>query len=131
MLVLSLLRVNVALALVAGSIIGGLIGGLSFEETIASFTAGLGKGATIALSYALLGGFAVAISKTGIPQLLVSVMLRIVKKEGESYRAGLGKVLVVFSFDNGDIFTESYTYSNRFYPTTCSAHSTYIKCIED
>lgn len=95
MLVLSLLRVNVVLALVAGAIVGGFTGGLSFDETIASFTGGLGKGATIALSYALLGGFALAISKTGIPQLLVAAMLRIVKKEGEPDRTTLGKVLIV------------------------------------
>lgn len=95
MLTLSLLRVNVVLALVAGAIVGGFTGGLTFNETIASFTGGLGAGATIALSYALLGGFAVAISKTGIPQLLVAAMLRIVKKEGEPDRTALGKVLIV------------------------------------
>lgn len=95
MLALSLLRVNVVLALVAGAIVGGLTGGLSFESTITSFTGGLGAGATIALSYALLGGFAVAISQTGIPQLLVNAMLRIVKKDGEQDRTALGKVLIV------------------------------------
>jgi predicted histidine transporter YuiF (NhaC family) len=95
MLALSLLRVNVVLALVAGAIVGGFTGGLSLNETIVSFTGGLGAGATIALSYALLGGFAVAISKTGIPQLLVAAMLRVVKKEGEPDRTALGKVLIV------------------------------------
>lgn len=96
MLILSLMRVNVVLALVAGAIVGGVTGGLSLNETIVSFTGGLGEGATIAISYALLGGFAVAISKTGIPQLLVSAMLRFVQKEGGSDRAALGKVLLVF-----------------------------------
>lgn len=95
MLVLSLLRVNVVLALVAGAIVGGFTGGLSLNETITSFTGGLGAGATIALSYALLGGFAVAISKTGIPQLLVAAMLRIVKRDGEADRTTLGKVLII------------------------------------
>ncbi|MEK5068009.1 Na+/H+ antiporter family protein [Sporosarcina sp. FSL K6-1508] len=95
MLILSLLRVNVVLALATGAIVGGFTGGLSFDEIIESFTDGLGDGATIALSYALLGGFAVAISKTGIPQLLVAAMLRIVKKEGQADRAALGKVLIV------------------------------------
>ncbi|WP_342513686.1 Na+/H+ antiporter NhaC family protein [Sporosarcina sp. FSL K6-1522] len=107
MLVLSLLRVNVVLALVAGAIVGGLTGGLSLVETIDSFTNGLGKGATIALSYALLGGFAVAISKTGIPQLLVSAMLRIVKKDGETDRAGLGKVLIVLLLLTMAIFSQN------------------------
>ena len=44
MLVLSLLRVNVVLALVAGAIVGGLTGGLSLNETVVSFTGGLGEG---------------------------------------------------------------------------------------
>lgn len=96
MLILSLLRVNVVLALVIGAITGGLTGGLTMQETIASFTEGLGKGATIALSYAMLGGFAVAISKTGIPQLLVNAMLRLMKKDGEASRQTLVKVLIVF-----------------------------------
>ena len=65
MLILSLFRVNVVLAFVVGAIAGGLIGGLSFEATIDSFSGGLGEGANIALSYALLGGFAVAISQDG------------------------------------------------------------------
>ncbi len=95
MLVLSLLRVNVVLALVAGAIVGGLTGGLSLNETIVSFTGGLGEGASIAISYALLGGFAVAISKTGVPQLLVAALLRFVQKEGGNDRAALGKVLVI------------------------------------
>ncbi|QUW20378.1 Na+/H+ antiporter family protein [Sporosarcina sp. Marseille-Q4063] len=95
MLLLSLVRVNVVLALVMGAIAGGLTGGLSFDETIKSFSSGLGEGANIALSYALLGGFAVAISQTGIPQLLVNGMLKIVKKDGQADRTALGKVLVV------------------------------------
>ena len=107
MLVLSLLRVNVVLALVAGAITGGFIGGLSFEETIASFTGGLGAGAPIALSYALLGGFAVAISRTGIPQLLVNAMLRFVKKDGEKNRAALGKVLVILILLSMAIFSQN------------------------
>jgi putative amino acid transporter len=90
-----LVRVNVVLALVVGAIAGGLTGGLSFEATIDSFSSGLGAGANIALSYALLGGFAVAISQTGIPQLLVNGMLKIVKVDGEEDRVALGKVLVI------------------------------------
>ncbi|MHA6259188.1 Na+/H+ antiporter family protein [Sporosarcina sp. CAU 1771] len=107
MLILSLLRVNVVLALVAGAIIGGLVGGLSIDATITTFTGGLGDGATIALSYALLGGFAVAISKTGIPQLLVNVMLKIVKKDGQKDRTALGKVLIIFVLLSMAIFSQN------------------------
>lgn len=95
MLLLSLFRVNVVLALVVGAIAGGLTGGLTVENTIKAFSDGLGAGANIALSYALLGGFAVAISQTGIPQLFVNGMLKIIKKDGEEERTALGRVLIV------------------------------------
>lgn len=95
MLILSLLRVNVVLALTVGAGIGGVFGGLTINETITSFTSGLGNGATIALSYAMLGGFAVAISKTGIPELLVNGMLNLMKKDEKADRKALVKVLVI------------------------------------
>lgn len=94
MLVLSLLRINVVFSLIIGALVGGLTAGLTVTETIDAFTSGLGAGATIALSYGLLGGFAVAISKTGIPELLVGAILKLVKREGDSQKTGLAKVLV-------------------------------------
>ncbi|MEI4771091.1 Na+/H+ antiporter NhaC family protein [Psychrobacillus sp. FJAT-51614] len=94
MLILSLLRINVVFSLIIGALIGGLTAGLSVAETIEAFTGGLGAGATIALSYALLGGFAIAISRTGIPELLVGVILKLVKRKGDSQKVGLAKVLV-------------------------------------
>lgn len=94
MLVLSLLRINVVFSLIIGALVGGLTAGLSVAETIKAFTDGLGAGATIALSYGLLGGFAVAISKTGIPELLVAAILKLVRREGDSQKAGLAKTLI-------------------------------------
>ena len=94
MLVLSLLRINVVFSLIMGALVGGLTAGLGVSGTIEAFTGGLGAGATIALSYGLLGGFAVAISKTGIPDLLVVAILKLVKREGDSQKAGLVKALV-------------------------------------
>lgn len=94
MLVLSLLRINVVFSLIIGALVGGLTAGLSVAETIDAFTGGLGAGATIALSYALLGGFAIAISKTGIPELLVLAILKLVKSKGDSNKVGLVKALV-------------------------------------
>lgn len=107
MLVLSLLRVNVVFALLIGALAGGLSGGLSFMDTVASFTDGLGAGATIALSYAMLGGFAVAISRTGIPELLVKGVLKIVNREGEATRANLAKVLIVLALLAMAIFSQN------------------------
>ncbi|MEQ6856420.1 Na+/H+ antiporter NhaC family protein [Lysinibacillus capsici] len=94
MLILSLLRINVVLSLVLGAFVGGLTSGMGIESTVQSFTEGLGAGATIALSYGLLGGFAIAIAKTGIPELMIAGMLKILK--GESNRKGLVKLLIFF-----------------------------------
>lgn len=94
MLILSLLRINVVLSLTVGAIIGGLAGGLDVTETIKAFVDGLGGGATIALSYALLGGFALAISRTGIPEVLVKAILKIVQREGDSQKKGAAKALI-------------------------------------
>ncbi|MFE8696700.1 Na+/H+ antiporter family protein [Cytobacillus sp. FJAT-53684] len=97
MLILSLLRVNVVLSLIAGALIGGLTGGLGMEQTIEVFSNGLGGSAEVALSYALLGGFAIAISRTGLPNLVVEWILQKVGKEGESKGKTLSKALIVLS----------------------------------
>ena len=107
MLILSLLRVNVVFALLIGALAGGLSGGLPFMETIGAFTSGLGEGAEIALSYAMLGGFAVAISRTGIPELLVQGVLKIVNKDGQATREGLAKALIVLALLAMAIFSQN------------------------
>ncbi len=76
MVILSLLRVNIVIALIVGAIVGGITGGLSLNDTIKAFNSGLGDGANIALSYVMLGTFAVAISKSGITDLLSSAIIR-------------------------------------------------------
>lgn len=96
MLVLSLLRVNVVLSLTLGAVVGGVVSGLSVTETTNIFVDGLGGGASIALSYALLGGFALAISRTGIPEVIVGLILRIVHKEGEGQKTTVAKALIFF-----------------------------------
>ncbi|WHP81895.1 Na+/H+ antiporter family protein [Edwardsiella anguillarum] len=76
MLLLSLLRVNVVIALIVASLVAGLSGGLTLDTTIATFSGGLGGGAEIALSYAMLGTFAVAISRSGITDVLAHGVIR-------------------------------------------------------
>jgi putative amino acid transporter len=107
MLVLSLLRVNVVFALLIGAISGGVVGGLSLTNTITAFTEGLGGGASIALSYALLGGFAVAISKTGIPELLVASILKLIKKDGDTEKTGLAKTLIILALLLMAVFSQN------------------------
>ncbi|NLY13977.1 MAG: TRAP transporter large permease subunit [Gammaproteobacteria bacterium] len=81
MLVLSLLRVHVVVSLIIGAVVGGLLGGLGMANTLAAFNKGLGGGATVALSYALLGAFAVAISKSGVAHALANKILAMVGKQ--------------------------------------------------
>lgn len=94
MIVLSLIRVHVVIALIMGALAGGLLGGLGVEGTIKVFTEGLGESANIALSYAVLGAFAVALSKTGLPQLLVDFSIKIVGRKDESRSKTLPKALI-------------------------------------
>lgn len=80
MLALSLMRINVVIALVVGALVGGVVGGLGLVGSIEAFSSGLGGGATIALSYAMLGAFAVAISYSGITDVLArSIISRLGK----------------------------------------------------
>ncbi|WP_078546613.1 Na+/H+ antiporter family protein [Litchfieldia alkalitelluris] len=97
MLILSLLRVNVVFALISGALVGGLTGGLSLTNTIDVFSSGLGGSAEVALSYALLGGFAIAISKTGLPNVMVDYVLKIVGGNADDRRKSLSRALIVFS----------------------------------
>ncbi|WP_026339466.1 Na+/H+ antiporter family protein [Psychromonas ossibalaenae] len=76
MLALSLMRINVVVALTLSAMIGGLSAGMSLTDTVSAFEGGLGGGATIALSYAMLGAFAVAISKSGITDLLAQTVIK-------------------------------------------------------
>lgn len=94
MLVLSLARVHVVLSLVIGAFVGGLAAGLPLADVsdaagkvmtkgvMTHFQDGLAGGAQIALSYAMLGAFAMAITHSGLPQQLASAVLRRLGGEG-------------------------------------------------
>ncbi len=76
MLALSIARVNVVIALTISALVAGLVGGLNLEQTIDAFNTGLGGGAQIALSYALLGAFAVALSHSGLTTLISNTVIK-------------------------------------------------------
>jgi predicted histidine transporter YuiF (NhaC family) len=84
MLILSLSRVHVVIALIVGALVGGLTGGLGIDATLKAFNSGLGGGATVALSYALLGAFAVAIAKSGLAHALADKALAMVDRQHSS-----------------------------------------------
>ncbi|WP_161951748.1 MULTISPECIES: Na+/H+ antiporter family protein [Pseudomonas] len=94
MLVLSLARVHVVIALIIGALVGGLTGGLGIEATLKAFNAGLGGGATVALSYALLGAFAVAIAKSGMAHALADKALALVDRQDTAGGRGVKWVLI-------------------------------------
>ncbi|OUS69384.1 sodium:proton antiporter [Pseudoalteromonas sp. A601] len=75
MLGLTLARVNVIVAMTLSALVAGLSAGLGLTETLNAFNAGLSGGAEIALSYAMLGAFAVAISKSGLTRILAAKLL--------------------------------------------------------
>ncbi|WP_282167239.1 Na+/H+ antiporter family protein [Shewanella japonica] len=84
MLALSLMRVNVVIALTVSALVAGLVGGLDIHQTIGAFNDGLGGGAQIALSYALLGAFAAALSHSGLTTLISHNIIKKVGKEPNS-----------------------------------------------
>ena len=108
MLVLSLLRTNVVMALIIGAMAGGLTGGLGLQGTVDAFNSGIGGGAGVALSYALLGGFAVAISKSGLPHLLANkVVVMLGNNQDEQrvqwIRSGLILIIMLVAISSQNI----------------------------
>ena len=103
MLALSLSRVHVVLSLAVGAFVGGLVAGMPLENVtnaagdvvqqgiIPVFNEGLKGGAQIALSYAMLGAFAMAITHSGLPQQLAGVIIRKLNG-GEGNAKGEGAV---------------------------------------
>ena len=81
---LSLARVHVVLSLLIGAMAGGLLAGLGVTDTLNAFQEGIRNGAQIALSYALLGAFAVAIAHSGLPQSLAGAVIKRIDAGGTS-----------------------------------------------
>ena len=59
------------------------MGGLGLAQTMEVFQKGLAGGAQIALSYAMLGAFAVAIAHSGLPQTLANAVIRRLNPQGQ------------------------------------------------
>jgi predicted histidine transporter YuiF (NhaC family) len=109
MLVLSIARLHVMLSMIIAAFVGGWIAGMDIDSTLKAFNAGIGGGAGIALSYALLGGFAVAISLSGLPHLLAQKILTSINGKGHQRHSDtfwlrttilLGLMLIAVSSQN-------------------------------
>lgn len=92
MLVLAAVRVHVVLALFIGALVGGLLSGIGLDTTMVAFQDGLSGGAQIALSYALLGAFAMAVASSGLPTLLARSVM---KKLGNDDSVTVGRAVAV------------------------------------
>ncbi len=80
MIVLSLLNLNVILAILIAAITAGISAGMSIQDTMVILIDGMGGNSETALSYILLGALAVAISKTGLADILSRKIAELVKK---------------------------------------------------
>ncbi|WP_318272306.1 Na+/H+ antiporter family protein [Jeotgalicoccus nanhaiensis] len=95
MVILSLCRLNVILALFIGALAGGLISGMGVNEVIGVFTGGIVNGAEIALSYALLGGFAALIAYSGITDVMVNKILSLLNASKTAKARVIAKVSII------------------------------------
>lgn len=95
MFVLSLLRFSVVLSVVIAAIFGGLVGGLGLSGTVTAFNNGLGDGAQVALAYAVLGAFALALSRSGLPDLLAHKLIGLLGYEASIHRQKFIKYLLL------------------------------------
>lgn len=74
MITLCLLRVPVAIALITAAMLGSLHAGLSLNAGIAAFNDNLLIGAQVGLTYVMVGAFAVALSRSGLLELLADAI---------------------------------------------------------
>lgn len=97
MIVLCLCRLNVVISLFISALIGGLISGMSVEKVISVFGKNITDGAEVALSYALLGGFAALISYSGITDYLVGKIIEGIHSENSRLSRIKVKVIIILA----------------------------------
>ena len=79
--VLCLCRVNVLLALIISSVVGGIAGHMSLNQVMNIFVHGMGGNSETALSYILLGAFAASMTHTGLAPILSKKIANIIKSK--------------------------------------------------
>ncbi|NFV97420.1 Na+/H+ antiporter family protein [Staphylococcus aureus] len=97
MIVLCLCRLNVVISLFISALVGGLISGMSIEKVINVFGKNIVDGAEVALSYALLGGFAALISYSGITDYLVGKIINAIQAENSRWSRVKVKVTIIIA----------------------------------
>lgn len=79
LVVLSLLRIHVIFALLAAAFAAGLMSNMPVKEIFETLIGGMGGQGETALSYILLGIFAVMIARSGITNILIERVLPLMK----------------------------------------------------
>lgn len=118
MLILSLLRVHIVFSLLVSALVGGMMGNIPAETireglkltaedsigfleklkfVIKTFESGIGAGTATALSYAILGAFALAISHSGLSQVLANKIIQKAKSGANNIKALLILALLIAS----------------------------------
>lgn len=104
---LSLARVPVVFALVIGAVSGGLLAGLGLQDTLDAFNNGLGGGAKIALAYGILGAFALALARSGLPDLLAYKLIRTLTGSSNTKVQNRVKYLIYFTVVLAAVFSQN------------------------
>ncbi|WP_347455366.1 Na+/H+ antiporter family protein [Acinetobacter thermotolerans] len=104
---LALARVPVVFALVIGAVVGGLSAGLGLQGTLDAFNNGLGGGAKIALAYGILGAFALALARSGLPDLLAYKMISTLKDEADLKAQNRVKYVIFFTVALAAVFSQN------------------------
>lgn len=97
MIVLCLCRLNIVISLFISALVGGLISGMSVEKVISVFGKNIVDGSEVALSYALLGGFAALISYSGITDYLVTKIIRAIHSENSRLSRIKVKIIIIIA----------------------------------
>lgn len=95
MIVLCLCRLNVVISLFISALVGGLIAGMSITDIVSVFSENIVDGAEVALSYALLGGFAALISYSGITDYLVNKIINAIHAENNKMSRIKVKIIIM------------------------------------
>ena len=79
MAALCLIKLNVLLSILLAAVTAGIAAGMPIKETMTVLIEGMGGNSETALSYVLLGTFAIAVSKTGLATILAQKISKAVK----------------------------------------------------
>ena len=95
LLILSAIRLNVVFSLIIAALVGGIAAGMNGPEIMTAFSSGLKGGANIAFNYAMLGAFSIAISRSGVTELLAGKLFKFIGREVSPKQLFLFKYLLL------------------------------------